>query len=80
MAAYSEKDLPACTCCGEEALEFLTLDHVNGGGCEERRKYPATMLFRRLRREGFPVGYRTLCYNCNNSYGMYGYCPHQENR
>ena len=66
-----------CVCCGENHFEFLTLDHVNGKGKEDRKKYPATMLPRRLRRLGFPPGYRTLCYNCNCSLGVNGYCPHQ---
>ena len=77
LSAYSSEDAPVCSCCGEKHLEFLTLDHVEGGGCQERKKYPATMLFRRLRKQGFPSGYRVLCYNCNNSIGMYGYCPHK---
>jgi len=78
LKKYSKKDIPECQCCGETILEFLTLDHINGGGTEERKKYPATMLFRKLRRENFPNGYRTLCYNCNCSLGRYGYCPHQK--
>lgn len=24
----------------------------------------------------FPEGFRVLCFNCNNSLGMHGYCPH----
>jgi hypothetical protein len=33
-------------------------------------------LLRELRKQGSPLGYRALCYNCNASFGMYGYCPH----
>lgn len=77
LTKYSKNSFPECQCCGEKLLEFLTLDHINGGGIEERKKYPASMLFRKLRRDGFPSGYRTLCYNCNCSMGRYGYCPHQ---
>ena len=80
LTAYSPDKVLGCCCCGESQPEFLTLDHIDGGGCKERKKYPATMLFRRLRREEFPEGYRTLCYNCNNSYGMYGYCPHEREK
>lgn len=66
-----------CVCCGEDLLEFLVLDHINGGGGTERKKYPG-YLWIRLRKLGFPPGYRTLCSNCNHSYGRYGYCPHQK--
>lgn len=76
LTRYSLNGKFGCQCCGESRIEFLTLDHINGGGNKERKKYPATMLFRKLRRESYPSGYRTLCYNCNCSYGKYGYCPH----
>jgi len=26
-----------CECCGEEHMEFLSIDHVKGGGTKERR-------------------------------------------
>ena len=80
LTKYSIGNILGCVCCGETRIEFLTLDHINGGGIEERKKYPATMLWRRLRKMGFPTGYRTLCWNCNCSIGMYGYCPHEAER
>ena len=67
-----------CECCGETTYEFLTIDHVQGGGRQERNHHGGgSNLLRALRKNGFPPGYRVLCYNCNNSYGMYGYCPHK---
>src|SRR5262245_17032688 len=27
-----------CACCGETQLEFLSLDHKNGGGCKHRNE------------------------------------------
>lgn len=78
LTEYSKDKQLGCSCCGEKTVEFLTLDHIYGGGQEERKKYPATSLFRRLRKLGFPQGqHRTLCYNCNCCLGRYGYCPHQ---
>jgi hypothetical protein len=79
LTHYSLKGYLSCSCsgCSEKHAEFLTLDHVDGGGREERKKYPGSTLFRRLRRLGFPSGYRTLCWNCNSSLGVYGYCPHE---
>lgn len=80
LTHYGRNGELACTCCGEAREEFLTLDHVNGNGKEDRKKYPATMLFRRLRRNNYPTGYRTLCYNCNCSLGIRGYCPHENEK
>lgn len=76
LSAYGVNGEPACVCCGEDLLEFLCLDHIGGGGRQERLRTHAQTLHRRLRREGYPKGYRTLCHNCNVSYGLYGYCPH----
>jgi hypothetical protein len=66
-----------CACCGEQRIEFLAIDHINGGGGEERRSinYPDFSTWLRLR--GWPDGYRVLCHNCNMSMGLYGYCPHK---
>jgi len=77
IEAYGSK----CECCGDMTYEFLTIDHIQGGGRKERNHHGGgSNLLRSLRKEGFPPGYRVLCYNCNNSYGMYGYCPHQNER
>lgn len=76
LFAYSVNG--GCACCGERHLEFLGLDHIKGGGRIHRTKETQRSLYYRLRREGFPTGeYRTLCHNCNFSYGLFGYCPHQ---
>ena len=69
-----------CACCGENRKEFLTLDHVNGNGAEHRRETRGHT-YRDLRKQGFPKdGYRILCWNCNASIGMYGYCPHDKEK
>jgi hypothetical protein len=68
--------MPACACCGETVWEFLALDHINGGGCRERREHKG-QLFRHLVRAGFPPGYRVLCHNCNQCIRIYGYCVHK---
>lgn len=67
-----------CACCGENRVEFLAVDHINGGG-RQQRKEPGMgggglMLY--LKRNDWPAGYRILCHNCNMSMGLYGYCPH----
>lgn len=70
-----------CSCpgCMETHVEFLEIDHVNGGGNKHRRTIKAngTDFYRWLRANGFPKGFRVLCANCNKSRGNYGYCPHE---
>jgi hypothetical protein len=70
---------PACACCGESAVEFLAIDHIDGGGEQHRNhlKADGTSLYRWLIEQSFPVGYRVLCHNCNSALGYYGYCPHR---
>jgi hypothetical protein len=71
--AYGRK----CVCCNESVPEFLSIDHINGGGNQERLKAGrGVRLWRILRKRGFPPGYRTLCYNCNNAIAYYKICPH----
>jgi hypothetical protein len=72
-------DPPECACCKEKHLEFLCVDHVNGGGNKHRRqlKRATERFFAWLIEQDFPTGYRVLCHNCNQSFSAYGFCPHQ---
>ena len=58
-----------CVLCGETEPVFLTIDHINGGGNQHRRSvgrnFGSGGFIRWLRRQGWPEGYRTLCFNCN---------------
>ena len=65
-----------CACCGETHWEFLTIDHVHGDGAAHRRQIGRARLYRWLRKNRFPEGFRTLCMNCNFAVGRVGYCPH----
>lgn len=70
---------PTCACCGEATIQFLTIDHVGGGGNAERASIGSkggTEFYRWLRQRGWPAGYRVLCHNCNAALGAYGACPH----
>ncbi len=73
---------PTCSCCGESRVEFLSMDHINGVGAVERytshRKGEG--LYRWLKKNGWPAGFRVLCMNCNFAYGHAGYCPHERER
>lgn len=69
-----------CHCCNERRLEFLCIDHINGGGNQHRKEIKSNssdFLFRWLARHKFPAGFRVLCHNCNQSLSAYGYCPHE---
>ena len=66
-----------CACCGETEIEFLVIDHINGGGTQHRKEIgKGDKIYRWLRKNNFPEGLRVLCANCNQSYGHYGFCPH----
>lgn len=65
----------ACSCCGETTPEFLTIDHVSGGGNVLRRRYGD--IYKKMIRDGFPEDLRTMCFNCNcGRVFNNGICPH----
>ena len=68
-----------CECCGEDRIGFLTIDHINGGGNAHRRslKKQGAEFCKWLIKQGFPEGYRVLCFNCNCAIYIYGTCPHK---
>jgi hypothetical protein len=76
VAAYGGK----CAYCGEDKIEFMCVDHINGGGNKHRRELGTPHLYWWYRKNNFPEGFRVLCHNCNFSIGTYGYCPHQEEK
>ncbi len=70
---------PRCKCCGITGIEFLTLDHINGDGKEDRKKHGAGMAFyAKMKRLGYPNHLQVLCWNCNLSrvWTVDGQCPH----
>ncbi len=76
------KGKPYCQCpngCSEGHLEFLTIDHIDGGGNKHRKKLNhggGRRFYRWLKRNEYPKEYRVLCMNCNMAFGRFGYCPH----
>lgn len=78
IEAYGGK----CICCNEDAIEFLTIDHINNDGAEDRKKNgnkSGGNLYRWLIKNNFPKeNYQILCYNCNCAKGFFGYCPHNK--
>jgi hypothetical protein len=75
LNAYGRK----CKCCGESFAEFLSFDHVNGGGSRQRKTDRAmrSNIHRWLRDHNYPADFQLLCMNCNWAKGKYGRCPHQ---
>jgi hypothetical protein len=75
ISAYGGK----CTCCSETLMEFLTIDHIGGGGRKHIYSVGGPAKFYGwLKANKFPDGFRVLCFNCNSAIGFYGYCPHQK--
>lgn len=73
---------PRCLCCGEDRIDFLSLDHVNGLNREKGERQHSYgrggfHLYMKLKKAGFPDGFQVLCFNCNCARGFFGECPHQ---
>ncbi len=67
-----------CNCCGIKTKEFLSIDHVNGGGRKHLRKLgggSSLILF--IIRNNYPKDFQILCYNCNFAKREKSKCPHQ---
>jgi hypothetical protein len=69
-----------CVCCHITDIEFLCLDHTEGGGGKERAICGGGRnLWIRLRQLGFPDKHRfqTLCANCHQAKRNGDVCPHK---
>lgn len=73
-----------CACCGEAGIEFLSIDHANGGGRKHREDVlgskTSSGFYEWLINNNYPSGFRVLCMNCNTAIGWFGYCPHKKGR
>lgn len=72
-----------CSCCGEDIEIFLTIDHKNNDGADERRQsnFCNMGFYRRIIAKAFPAKYQLLCFNCNCGRAQNdGICPHVETR
>ena len=68
-----------CVCCGETEKVFLTIDHIDDSHKEPRKD--RSKLYRWLRRNNYPEGFRVLCYNCNCGRARNGgICPHEKQK
>jgi hypothetical protein len=65
-----------CACCGEDTFEFLSIDHINGGGTRHLKEISGGLYYW-LREHGYPQGFQVLCFNCNFGKARNkGVCPH----
>ena len=72
-----------CACCGESEPSFLTIDHINGNGNAHRKEIGrgSVLMYKWLKKNGWPEGYQVLCWNCNCARHLYqnaGVCPHEK--
>lgn len=70
-----------CKCCGEQQVEFLSIDHINNDGGLERKNIKQTKyIYCWLTKNKFPDHdrYQVLCANCQQGKRLNnGICPHQ---
>ncbi len=53
----------ACVRCGFEDMRALSIDHINGSGAKHIKSLLKNF-YDWLIENGYPEGYRTLCFNC----------------
>lgn len=66
-----------CKCCGEKDRRFLTLDHINDDGAEQRKRRGGVSWYFTIRKAGYPDDLQVLCWNCNCGKHIYKVCPHK---
>jgi hypothetical protein len=56
----------SCIMCGYKNIDALSIDHVDGRGKAHRKEIrrTGTEFYRWLIKNNYPVGFRTLCMNC----------------
>jgi len=72
-----------CACCGENHIEFLSLDHIGGVATRKAIGHHGrlgVMMYKLLERQNYPHKdkLRVLCHNCNQATTWGRVCPHQK--
>jgi len=70
---YSPNGVIKCAKCGFSDIRALGLDHINNDGIAHKktinprnpRRVTGTLVYRDLKKKGWPTGFQILCYNCN---------------
>jgi hypothetical protein len=60
-----------CEFCGDKNINHLAIDHINGGGTKHRKE-EGRDIYRWLKRNNYPDGFRILCHTHNSEMGFYG--------
>lgn len=63
-----------CACCGEEQVDALCMDHINGDGSVHRKEIGSGRLYKWLQDNDYPAGFQVLCWNCNAVKSIRGKC------
>lgn len=66
LTYYGEGNL-VCVRCGFRDIRALSIDHIDGGGNQHRKKIgigAGLSFYKWLKDAGYPGGYQTLCMNC----------------
>lgn len=82
LCHYSPEGNPVCACCGERRIEFLVVDHIEGGGSQHRKSIggaTGSAFYYWLISNKYPNGYQILCHNCNFA-KSHGGCPHSREK
>lgn len=67
-----------CSCCGEDGLPFLSIDHINGDGADRRRNTKQGVNFYKwIIDNKFPPDLQVLCISCNFAKGTGEVCLHK---
>lgn len=64
ILAHYGNGVLACVRCGFDDLRALTIDHMNNEPFAQREYKGGYNLYASLKRQGFPMGLQTLCWNC----------------
>ena len=65
-----------CACCSESNLFFLSIDHINNDGYENKKK--GINFYYWIIKNDFPKDLQILCMNCNTGKARNnGVCPHK---
>jgi len=82
LLKYSTSEVPICVCCGCDNIWYLTLDHIDDTGAQDRAAMTldgSTNMYSRVRKLGYPDGYQTMCANCNFGRSRNNrICPHKQ--
>lgn len=75
LAVYGD----ACACCSLDDQRLLAIDHIHGGGADDRRFFKSAKNMWRSLRDNPRDDIQVLCRNCNaaKAYTPEGACPHR---